>query len=370
MRRPTLFTPVLLTLALAACSDGSVTGIGGTGGRGTGGTSASGSGGSSSGSGGSGSGGNGSGGNGSGGMTSSGGSGETGSGGMTSSGGSGSGGTGTGGMTGSGGTASGGSGGSGGAVGSGGRGGGAGSTAIGGGSGSGSGGAGGGNDRPKKVLLYTYMNMSDSMQAPAFQEALTGWGYTVDTVNDPMNGMVFTDANLAKYAAVVMMNTCFFPFGNNKNDTATGLPESQALKKFVQQGGGLFGNHCAEVTFKSATTMPLYNQVLGGWAHAGNSGDNANMTCMKTADHPASMMLPADSWTYKGNVDFAEVATDTTVLVKCTYGGNTTTPVSWIRTEGTGRVFNTSFAKVTADLKDPIIGDKHILAGLGWVLGR
>jgi type 1 glutamine amidotransferase len=236
--------------------------------------------------------------------------------------------------------------------------------------GSGAGGAGGGSERPKKVLLYTYMSMSDSMQAPAFQQTLTGWGYTVDMVNDPMNGMVFTDANLAKYAAVVMMNTCFFPFGNNKNDTATGLPESQALKKFVQQGGGLFGNHCAEVTFKSATTMPLYNQVLGGWAHAGNSGDNATMTCMKTADHPTSTMLPTDSWMYKGNVDFAEVTTDATVLVKCTYGGNTTTPVSWIRTEGAGRVFNTSFAKVTADLKDPIIGDKHIFAGLGWVLGR
>jgi len=366
MLRPNLLTPVLVTMALAACSSSG--GAGGTGGKsGTGGTS-TGSGGSTSGSGGSGSGGTASGGSSSGGSSSGGSSsggsssGGAGSGGTNGSGGSGSGGTASGGV---GGTAAAGSNGSGGAVG-GGHGG---SMVNGGASGSGSGGAGGSNDRPKKVLLYTYMTTGDAMQAPAFQQALTGWGFTVDTVNDPMNGMVFSDTNLAKYAAVVMMNTCFFPFGNNKNDTATGLPESQALKKFVQQGGGLFGNHCAEVTFKAATTMPLYNQVLGGWAHAGNSGDNANMTCMKTADHPTSTMLPTASWMYKGNVDFAEVTTDATVLVKCTYG-STTTPVSWIRTEGTGRVFNTSFAKVTADLKDAVIGEKHILAGLGWVLGR
>jgi type 1 glutamine amidotransferase len=224
-----------------------------------------------------------------------------------------------------------------------------------------------------RVLLYRFSTSAITgvmAQVAAFQQTLQGWGYQVDQVTDPMNGMVFSDTNLAKYAAVGMINTCFFPFGANKNDTAAGIPESQALKKFVQGGGGLFGTHCAEVTFTAAASMPLYNLTLGGWAHAGNSGDNANMTCMKVgADHPASAMLPA-SFMYKGNVDFAVVAPDTTVLVNCTYGGNTTTPVSWVRTEGTGRVFNTSFGKVQADLTDATIGVKHIIAGLGWVLGR
>jgi type 1 glutamine amidotransferase len=125
------------------------------------------------------------------------------------------------------------------------------------------------------------------------------------------------------------------------------------------------------VTFTAATSMPLYNLTLGGWAHNGkNSGDNASMTCMKMgADHPTSAMLPA-SFMYKGNVDIADVAKDATVLVSCTYGGSTTTPVSWVRTEGSGRVFNTSFGKVQADLTEATIGDKHIIAGLGWVLGR
>jgi len=37
---------------------------------------------------------------------------------------------------------------------------------------------------------------------------------------------------------------------------------------------------------------------------------------------------------------------------------------------GAGRVFFTSFAKVDSDLSDPTIGENHIIAGLGWVLGR
>jgi type 1 glutamine amidotransferase len=43
--------------------------------------------------------------------------------------------------------------------------------------------------------------------------------------------------------------------------------------------------------------------------------------------------------------------------------------VSWVRSEGSGRVFFTSFAKVDSDITHETIGDNHILAGLSWVLG-
>ncbi len=126
-----------------------------------------------------------------------------------------------------------------------------------------------------------------------------------------------------------MINTCFYPFGQNKD----GSNESKALQKFLQQGGGVFGTHCADLTFTSAATMPLYNQLLGGWAH---NGQNVNgTTCTTKATHPASMLLPP-TFDYKGNVDVADVTKDATVLVECKYG-NTTKPVSWVRTEMGGR---------------------------------
>jgi hypothetical protein len=222
--------------------------------------------------------------------------------------------------------------------------------------------------RPMRVLLYSFSTFNISSvpaQITSYRQKLEGWGYEVDDSKDPA---VFTDASLAKYAAVGMINNCFEPFGQGKD----GMNESTVLRRFLQQGGGLFGTHCADVTFTSARTMPLYNELIGGWAHDGmNSGDNGMVSCRKTADHPTSMMLPA-TFTYRGNIDRAEIASDVTVLVRCTLGGNTVeTPVSWVRTEpGGGRVFFTSFAKEDRDLKDAMIGEPHVFAGLSWVLGR
>ena len=80
--------------------------------------------------------------------------------------------------------------------------------------------------------------------------------------------------------------------------------------------------------------------------------------------------LPA-TFSYNGNLDATDfIAEDTTVLVYCTWQSGREVPVSWVRNEGAGRVFFTGFAKVDADLTSSVIGDPHIIAGLGWVLGR
>jgi type 1 glutamine amidotransferase len=216
------------------------------------------------------------------------------------------------------------------------------------------------------VLLYSFSTLDIAGvagQLTYLKQKLEGWGYTVDQSKDPA---AFTDASLAKYAAVGMINTCFYPFGANN----MGVAESQALQKFLMAGGGLFGTHCADVTFQSVNPVPLYNQLIGGRADSSNfDGDSA---CTKMGDHPTIADLPA-TFTFKGNLDNAAfVATDSTVLVRCKWsgGGQKDTAVSWVRTEGAGRVFYTNFAKIDADLKDATLGDKHIIPGLAWVLGR
>jgi type 1 glutamine amidotransferase len=224
-----------------------------------------------------------------------------------------------------------------------------------------------GATRPARVLLYTLGSSGVISGVPAqiaiLKQKLEGWQYTVDESKEPT---AFTDANLAKYAAVGMINTCFYPFGDNQ----PGTTQSQALQKFLQAGGGLFGTHCAAVTFTSTTPPPLYNQLLGGRSGAGAS--EGATTCTKSGDHPTIAMLP-ETFPYTGNLDKNDfLKSDTTVLVKCKAQKTTDAdiPVSWVRNEGAGRVFFTSFAKVDADLTNATIGDKHIIAGLGWVLGR
>lgn len=219
---------------------------------------------------------------------------------------------------------------------------------------------------PARVLLYSFSTLniaSVPAQISILKAKLQGWNFTVDESKDPA---VFTDTNLAKYAAVGMINTCFYPFGSG----ATGLPESQALQRFMKKGGGLFGTHCAAVTYQSSNPPALYNQLIGG---RGNNGSfDGTSSCRKMADHPSITGLPS-TFNYVGNLDNTDfLAADTVVLVKCKWSGGagTDVAVSWTRTEELGRVFYSNFGKVDADLTNTTIGDPHLIAGLSWVLRR
>jgi type 1 glutamine amidotransferase len=224
---------------------------------------------------------------------------------------------------------------------------------------------GSGPTRPARVLLYSFSTLnipSVPAQLDIFSDHLEGLGYEVDRSVDPA---VFTDQNLARYAAVGMINTCFYPFGANQS----GAAESAALQGFLEDGGGLFGTHCADVTFQSVNPPPLYNQLLGGRASSSNFEGVSD--CRTTAEHPTTAELPA-TFDYDGNLDGTDfIKEDSVVLVKCRWGnaGQTDVAVSWVRNEGPGRVFFTNFAKVDGDLTDPVIGEAHVIRGLSWVLG-
>jgi type 1 glutamine amidotransferase len=238
---------------------------------------------------------------------------------------------------------------------------------VGGVAGSAGAGAGGASTkRPARVLLYSFSTLnipSLPAQLDILQQQLEQWQFEVDRSVDPV---VFTDQSLAKYAAVGMINTCFSPFGANR----PGEAEAQALQRFLQQGGGLFGTHCAEVTFQSADPVHLYNRLIGGRASSENF-EGAN-DCYKVGEHPTIAALPA-TFVYNGNLDNTDfLGTDTSVLVRCKWRGGSQKDiaVSWQRSEGSGRVFFSNFAKVDGDFANPTIGQNHLLAGLGWVLGR
>ena len=122
---------------------------------------------------------------------------------------------------------------------------------------------------PRALLLYSFSTLTiDTVPAQSrAQTKARGVAYQVDESKDPA---VFTDASLAKYAAVGMIDTCFYPFGANK----AGAAESQALQKFVQQGGGLLAR-TAPTSRSSQSILPLYNQLIGGRAATDNlEGDS------------------------------------------------------------------------------------------------
>jgi type 1 glutamine amidotransferase len=219
---------------------------------------------------------------------------------------------------------------------------------------------------PQRVLLYHFSTLvieSVPAQLTLLKTQLETWGYEVEDSVKPDD---LSAANLARFAAIGMINTCFEPFGAGK----PGTEQATALKAFVENGGGLFGTHCAAVTFQAAEPPHPYNAVIGG--RGGHGFYDGKSACRTTGQHATSAMLPA-TFDFSGNLDNADyVAADSSVLVKCQWSGGDKkdTAVSWVRTPGKGRVFYTNFAKVDADLNDPVLGQKHIWPGLGWVLGR
>jgi hypothetical protein len=227
---------------------------------------------------------------------------------------------------------------------------------------------------PARVLLYydgaspTITTQSIMNQLAFYTNTLSGWGFASDESVDPT---AITDANLEHYALLAMINTCFAPFGQGKPDE----PQSMVIQRFLQRGGSLFGTHCADVTFQGQTPVSLYNQLIGGQGGAPPGGTaffQGNNNCRKLADHPSTTNLPA-TFSFMGNLDNTDyLASDSTILVRCTWvtTNGADVAVSWYRYEGLGRVFYTDFAKVEGDLTDPVIGAEHIVPALSWTLRR
>jgi Trehalose utilisation len=231
----------------------------------------------------------------------------------------------------------------------------------------GSAGAGGAqNTLPKRVLLYHFSTAvieTVPAQLTFLKNQLMTWGYEVE---DSVNPDDISSANLARFGGVGMINTCFEPFGMGK----PGDTQAAALKAFVENGGGIFGTHCAAVTFQATEPPHAYNDVIGG--RGGHGFFDGKSACRTLEQHVTTAMLPA-TFDFTGNVDNADyLAADTKVLVKCKWSGGDMkdAAVSWYRTPGRGRVFYTNFAKIDADLSDATLGAKHIVLGLGWALGR
>jgi hypothetical protein len=232
--------------------------------------------------------------------------------------------------------------------------------------GAGSGGGANEPELPKRVLLYHFSTLSIASlpaQITFLRDQLEGWGYEVE---ESVAATDLSATNLERFGGVGMINTCFEPFGAGRSGEA----ETAALKAFVEAGGGLFGTHCASVTFQSAEPPHPYNAVIGG--RGGHGFFEGKSACRTEEQHATTLLLPS-TFEYTGNLDNADyLAPDSHVLVSCRWSGGDMreTAVSWYRTPGKGRVFYTNFAKEVQDLRDAAVGTQHILPGLGWVLGR
>ena len=201
----------------------------------------------------------------------------------------------------------------------------------------------------------------------AVRELGTEGGFVVDATED---AATFTAENLARYRAVVFLNT-----------SGEVLDERQkaAFQGFIRGGGGLAAVHQGITTLEK---WPWYVALVGGVKFAGHP-EVQEATCKREVrDHPATRSLP-DSWKWADewyNFD-SNPRPRTHVLLtidESSYHGGTMGkdhPVCWYHESQGGRVWCTALGHTKegygrAPLRQHLLGGIRYAAGLASADGK
>jgi uncharacterized protein len=225
-----------------------------------------------------------------------------------------------------------------------------------------------------KVLIYTattgFRHESIPAAATAIAAAATAAGLdpvlspadpTKDTTPVPAD---FAPGALAPYGAVVLLATSGQPLG------APGTVQIQTLIDFVTAGGGLVAiedaSHCYDTDFPPVSAP--YIALIGGDFN-GHTGYGPG-TCATVGSHPTNAMLPATFAITDEVYYFKDVAADIQVVLECENPGAAPRAISWVRTQGAGRVFYTALGHADPSwTTGPLVPD-HVFPALLWTMGR
>jgi uncharacterized protein len=227
---------------------------------------------------------------------------------------------------------------------------------------------------PPRVLLYTrngptldgkkgYVHDNIATSVVAIRELGAANHFDVDVSDDPA---VFTEANLARYRALV--------FSNTNNEVLDTPAQRAALQHYLRHGGGFVGIHSA---CGSMRDWPWFWALIGG---SFVRHPKLQEFTIRTVDrsHPSTAHLPA-TWRWTDEFYFLrDMPTDLKPLLVGELAGledpkkpadETTHPLAWYHEYDGGRSWNTTLGHRKEAYADPIFR-QHILGGILWVLQR
>ncbi len=211
---------------------------------------------------------------------------------------------------------------------------------------------------------YVHANIADSVAA--LQLIGERHGIAVDVSEDPA---VFTDANLARYGALV--------FSNSNNEAFATQAQRDAFQRYIHAGHGFVGLHSAS---GSERNWPYFQQVLGG-EFAFHPQEQSFIVQVTDPTFAAVQGVPATFlWTDecyfldKLNPDIHVVlATDRTnlLLVKPEQHPGSfpnPLPLAWWHTFDNSREFYLALGHNPADYRNPLLIGM-LERGLLWAMG-
>lgn len=226
-----------------------------------------------------------------------------------------------------------------------------------------------------RVLVYTrnytpdgkgYVHENIATSVAMLMELGASNGFAVDSADVPE---VFTDANLARYAAVV--------FSNSNNEAFANDEQRNAFKRYMTSGGGYVGIHSAS---GSERAWPFYWATVGGKFKRHPPLQSFVIEVLDTA-HPAAAHL-GEVWEWEDEFYYLDnlnprmhviLAGRTSGLNDpkvADYPGTTfgdVFPLAWCFEEHGGRRFYTALGHKSEYYSDENFR-KHVLGGVLWVL--
>ncbi len=249
------------------------------------------------------------------------------------------------------------------------------------------------SDHKRHLLVFTFTNGFRHGSIPVGVKSMTLLGETTGAfeVTHTEDYSIFEPASLARFDAVLMLNTTGAIFRPSKKDfealdqdgKAAALETEERLKAsladFVRSGKGLAGFHSATDTYKN---WRLYNEMMGG-AFAGHPWGSRSVVGVRVDDPHNRLTKVFGGHSFEIQDEIYQFRNDTChrdhqrVLLsldpeltelKIGQRENGDYPISWVRDFGKGRVFYSSLGH-----NDAIFWNEKILtfylAGLQFALG-
>ncbi|HEV7595729.1 MAG TPA: ThuA domain-containing protein [Gemmatimonadaceae bacterium] len=186
-------------------------------------------------------------------------------------------------------------------------------------------------------------------------------GFSVDATED---AGAFTSKNLARYRAVVFLNTT-----GDVLDAA----QQDDFERYIQAGGGYVGVHSATDT---EYDWPWYGRLAGAWFTSHPNNPNVRKGTYRVLDksHPSTVGFPDTLVREDEFYNFKSIDPTIHVLIKIdenSYAGGTNGdnhPMSWYHAFDGGRAWYTNMGHTEATYSEPLFL-QHLLGGLRYAMG-
>ncbi|MFG3704036.1 ThuA domain-containing protein [Micromonospora sp. NPDC047670] len=219
-------------------------------------------------------------------------------------------------------------------------------------------------DAPYDVLVFSktagFRHDSIAVGTQAIRDLGAANNFTVTATEDAAQ---FTTANLARYEAVVFLNT-----------TGDVLDAAQqgAFESYIGSGGGFVGVHAAADTEYG---WSFYGNLVGAYFASHPHIQQANVK-VEHRGHAATAHLPqtwtrTDEW-YNYQTNARSTARVLATLDESSYSGGSMGadhPHSWCKTHSGGRAFYTGGGHTQASYAEPAFR-AHLLGGIRYAAGR